>query len=203
MTDSDDQKEAIYRMFSPLALKIANPYLDEEEIAVTEIMSNIDSTNLIVIGGGYLKYLPIAAQYSKRYIVIDNHLSIFINDSIKYLLNSNPNIALINKKYEDLRSADLPSNNSLYIFTFNVISYINDPVYHIKRLIKKGDVVFISSWNPGAQTIFEKYTNHVFNTTNHPKIDIDLFVQHCRQEALNVTRIEGTTIDITIIRNGG
>ncbi len=64
---------------------------------------------------------------------------------------------------------------------FNVISYIEDPIQSINRIIRKGDILFLSSWakNQKARTIRKEYLTYLNNAESHPAVDLSVTTGLC------------------------
>lgn len=164
-----EEKEIFYKMFSPRGLALAQAYLDEEERMlrknIIETPSFSQLSNAIVIGSGPLHYLDLTHSMGKNYIAVDKHLDVFINSHLSYIIDPVQKIELINKSFEDLSAQELPQNNSLFIFTFNVFSYMKNPLSSINRIIKEGDILFIAGWDKKAQEDMVKYLSCIFDNS--------------------------------------
>lgn len=175
-----------YRMLSPQALIYAAPFLGEEKDVLVDFLQNtsqISQMNLVVVGAGELWYLPLGFEYAKRYVSIEPLSDIFLNDSIKYLTTANPRITVINKRFHDVKSADLPDGNSVFVFLFNILAYLEDPLEDINKLIKPGDILFISGWNhrnPLARSVRKQYFDYLNSFEKDVIIDPDGSVGICR-----------------------
>jgi hypothetical protein len=149
---------------------MAKPYLNEEEnIIKNYVLANTYDKlkNIVVIGAGPLRYLNIAPK--KNYVAIDKYLNYFLNKDLKSVIKGSENISLINKPFEEVDRDDLPAGNSLYIFTFNVISYINDIERSINKLIGENNIIFISGWNKMAHSLMSNYLHYVYQSSPYLK----------------------------------
>lgn len=164
------ERKIFQKMFSPQGLNMVEPYLKEEEnILENYVLANIYEKiqNIIVIGAGPLRYLEIASL--KNYIAIDKYLDSFLNKNLKAMIKGKKNISLINKSFEVVEPNELPAENSLYIFTFNVISYINDLERSINKLIGENNIIFISGWNKMAHSLMSNYLHYVYQSSPYLK----------------------------------
>lgn len=159
------EREIFYKMFSPEGLRLAQSYLDEEEDILKRVIRDKNKhhlENLIVIGAGPLRYLELTVRAKLDYIAIDKHLDLFIIDDLKKSLQSILHIEFLNKSFEKLKSNELPKHNSIYIFTFNIFSYLENPVQLINQLIKNENLIFISGWNKEESKSMDKYINYIY-----------------------------------------
>ncbi len=163
------EEEIFQKMFSPRGLKLADPYLKEEKnILNNYILKNSDKIkNIIVIGAGPLRYLEIA--HNKNYIAIDKYLNLFLDKRPETSIKDLKNIKLINKAFEDVEINELPTNNCLYIFTFNVISYIDNPESSIRKIIDKDNIIFISGWSKNCHILMSNYLEYIYQDSSYLK----------------------------------
>lgn len=140
--------EYFYRMLSPQALKLSAAYHQEESSVLEKCLkkNSTKNMNFAAIGGGELWRLRLALAYTKSYACIEPLADVFMNDSVKYLVEQSSNVLYIAKRFEDVTREDLPSRNNFFMFLFNVLAYINDPIEAINKLSKPGDILFISTW---------------------------------------------------------
>jgi hypothetical protein len=141
--------EYFYRMLSPQALTLSAPYNNEESEELERCLcqyAGIKDMNFIAIGGGELWELRKALKYTARYVCIEPLANIFINDSVKFLTEQHDTISIVAKKFGAVMAEDLPSGNSFFMFLFNILAYINDPIESINRLLRQGDILFMSTW---------------------------------------------------------
>lgn len=159
------EREIFYKMFSPEGLKLAQAYLDEEEAILREVINKKRKhplENIIVIGAGPLRYLELIFQSNLNYIAVDKHLDMFVTDGLKKDLSSCLPIELLNKSFEDLKKDELPLHHSIYIFTFNIFSYLRNPLQLINELVNNKNLIFISGWNIEKTEQMNKYINYVY-----------------------------------------
>ncbi len=199
-------EERFYRMLSPFALSYASSFLQEEERHLLQLIKKlpvIGNMNFVVIGAGPLTYLRLGAAYAKKYIAVDPCLDYFINDSMRYLADSTSNVALVKKPFNQLQRSDVGQERCLFVFLFNVISYLENPLATIHQLARPGDILFVSTWNETdtARHTMERYFAYVDNQESY--ITVENLV---RQKALKkfseeflttFSRVETVKGDIT------
>lgn len=163
-----DEKEStrFYRMLSPFALRLASPFLFEERAFLEGFLGKFSSSenmNFVSVGAGGLFYLDMAYKYAKKYIAVDPLINIFVNDSVRFLIKLSSKIKLVNKLFDNVEQSDLGDGNSIYVFLFNVLSYVNNPIKVINKIIKQGDILFISGWNMSTRSrlVMQKYFEYV------------------------------------------
>lgn len=166
------------RMMLPDAEKKASPYIEEERLNVMNLLKQIENAqemNFIVIGAGTLWYIELVYDQVKTYIAIEPLADIFIQKQLRYLLTKHPNIKVIDKELGDFESSDLPSNNSVFVFHFNILAYIPDPLEKINKYIKKGDIIYISSWGTSekARTVRKNYFEYLNLNVSQDSFKID------------------------------
>jgi|SaaInlStandDraft_5_1057022.scaffolds.fasta_scaffold01317_10 hypothetical protein len=146
---SESQKEKLFTsMMQPSALNKANLFLKEEREQVESILLSKkgDISNILVIGGGPLTYIDLARKYGCKHICINPFLFTYLNDNKEIDCLSENCDELISDKFEDIAPNQLLRKNSLYVFHFNVISYIDDVVEKLDWLAKTGEMIVISTW---------------------------------------------------------
>ena len=155
-----------HRMLSPQAIKISESYNSEEEKSLKELLVSIAEArrmNFIAVGAGDLWYLKYGLKYANKYISIEPLTKIFLNESIEYLATQMKDIILIKKKFGDVKKTEIPEDPSIYIFLFNILAYIENPITAINNLLREGDILFISAWNTTkkAKQIRKRYFNYL------------------------------------------
>lgn len=202
-----------YRMLSPQALRISAPYHQEENAALDSCFAAHPETkdmNFIAVGGGELWELRRAMTHAKRYVCIEPLADIFLNDSVQYLVEQFDNISFIGKRFGDVQSRDLPSGNSLFMFLFNILAYLEDPIASINKLAKPGDILFLTTWanTPQAKRIRKTYFDYLNAAEEKVEIDPEDTVGLCHLDNFpfqklssfkKVTPIHGAITDILII----
>lgn len=165
-------------MMMPEAEKIANPYLLEEKNLLSELMSTLPSnqvSNCVVVGAGFLWYLQLADQFGKKYFAVEPLAHLYVQREFNYILTKHENIKIIPKKFGDFSSEEISTGNSLYVFIFNILAYIPNPIKKINSYIKDGDVLFISSWSKSrkAVNLRRKYFDYLnsYESSSTRKID--------------------------------
>lgn len=163
------EEKIFYKMFSPSALNIADPYLVEEKKEIKEhILEKFNNKikNIIVIGAGPLRYLDDFCDSNQNYVAVDKFLNTFTDDNSFCLTDKKYSTLLINNCFENLKKGELPEKDSLYIFTFNVISYISNPLFSLSTHLNKNNVVYISGWNNSFSKERTDYLNHLYDSSS-------------------------------------
>lgn len=205
--------EYFYRMLSPYALRLSAPYNDEESEVLEQCLESYPSVkgmNFVAVGGGELWELRRASKYAKRYICIEPLADIFINDSVKYLVEQFDNISYVPKRFGDVKQSDIPPGNSFFMFLFNILAYVDNPIDSINKLLQPGDVLFISTWAETAEARRTRasYFDHLNEIEKEVIIDPEQGVglshfDHFPFEELahmkSYERVKGTVTDILII----
>lgn len=202
-------------MMLPDSEEKAEPYVKEERTALLKLMSktaNLMQMNFIVVGSGTIWYIEIASNKVGKYIAVEPLADIFIQKQVKFILDKHEDIKIVGKEFGDFPRSELGDQNSIFVFHFNILSYIPNPVKRINKYLKPGDVLYISSWSntPEAKAARKEYFDYLNLTTNPDNFQIDpneevglcnldLFpfneLKHYRKH----TRIKGTITDILII----
>lgn len=182
--DGSVNDDYYYRMLSPQAIKRSLSYQHEEEKSLKDLLSktsNANNMNFIAVGAGELWYLEYGLQYAKKYVSIEPLTKIFLNDSVRYLVKQTPNIALLEKKFGEVLREEIPSGNSIYVFLFNILAYIEKPISIVNRLLREGDILFISSWNSTfkAKEVRTRYFNYLNKFEKKVVIDPDDTIGLC------------------------
>ena len=186
------ERKRFLRMLCPLGLNLAKPYLAEERQSLLALMEkeHLYSNSLfIAIGAGPLIHLDVAISYNQTYVGIDPLINEFINKLVKIPANG---ITIINKTLEEVNKCELPLGRQLFVFLFNVISYINDVAEHVNRLVRPGDFVFFSTWSKTKES--NKNKHDYFQHVNCEKLPFsekrNFMVSIIDADAL-ISRIEG------------
>lgn len=203
------------RMMLPDAEKNAQPYVREEKQELIRLMSQdglINEKNFIVIGAGTLWYIEISYKKVKKYIAIEPLANIFIPKQINFILKKHANIQIINSEFGDFNNQYIPNCNSIFVFHFNILSYITNPIDKINKYLKKNDILYISTWRNTSEgkKIRKKYFDYInMNRTDNsfiidPKTSVGLCnldcfpfkkLKHYKQHK----RVKGNITDILII----
>ncbi len=153
-------------MLSKKALDIATPYLQEEKLILEQLMENNPKTrdmNFCVIGAGPLFYFSTGIRYANNYIAVEPHINQFVNSSYVETLMLDSKVTVFPQYFEEFckkaAKKESSAQNTLYVFWFNVINYIESPIRFLNKILKKGDIVFISGWSDSsyAKKNIEKY----------------------------------------------
>lgn len=160
-------KDYFFRMMSPQASKLAKSFNAEETQAINNLLDEVKGVkkmNFVVIGAGTLWYLRESFHKVKRYVEVDPLADLYLNSQFKFLIEQFSKISLIEKRFQNIDKNELPEGNSIYAFIFNILSYIEHPIKNINRLLKPGDVLFISSWRQTKEA--KKVRSQYFNYLN-------------------------------------
>ena len=205
--------EYFYRMLSPYALKLSEPYNTEESNILDQCLRahhNIGDMNFVAVGGGELWELRRAAKFTKNYVCIEPLADIFINDSVKFLTEKLDNVSYIAKPFGDVDRGELPDGNAFFMFLFNILAYIEDPVRAINHIVRPGDTLFITTWadTDDARRVRSAYFAHLNGRETEVIIDPELSVGLSHLDNFpfdelkyfnRYERIEGTVADVLII----
>ncbi len=202
-----------FRMMSPQATKLTTQYDREEQNNLAKLfktLPNLKSINFIVVGAGPLWSIELAFSRVKNYIAIEPLSNLFIQKQFSFLIKQFPHIQIINKKFQDVSKEKLPQGKSIYAFIFNIISYMENPIVYINKLIRKGDILYISTWNntKEAKEIRRKYFDYLNSFEKNVIIDPEKTIGLCNLDIFpfnelkyykNHKRIKGEITDILII----
>jgi hypothetical protein len=206
-------QEYFYRMLMPEALKLSKPYNDEEALALKHFLQRNQVTrkmNLVAVGAGELWYLQFGLKYAKRYVEIEPLLDLFLNTDVEFLTEHFHKVYLIDKRFGEVPNELMPPGPSLYVFLFNIFSYIDSAVQTVNRVVEEGDILFLSTWNrtPEAKAVRKRYFDFLNATEEKTIIDPETTValtdfDHFPFDELRYykrhRRITGSITDILII----
>lgn len=202
-----------FRMMSPKAAKLGKPFDREESAQLKKLLNElpaVKSMNFVVVGAGPLWYMPTTFNKVAKYIAIEPLGKLYVGKQFRFLLKKFDNIKLIEKKFQDVDMKDIPEGNSVYAFIFNILAYIDHPIQNINRIIKKGDVLFISSWSntEEAKKVRKKYFNYLNKFEEDVVIDpektiglchLDNFPYHKLKYYQSHSLVKGTITDTLVI----
>jgi hypothetical protein len=176
--EGEVNQDYFYRMLTPEALKFSKPYNDEEAKVLKNFLKTNPSTkemNLVAIGAGELWYLQYGLKYAKSYVEIEPLLDLFLNDDVEFLAKNFNRIHLFDKRFGEVGNGEMPPGPSLYVFLFNIFSYIDNAINIINEVIEEGDVLFISTWNstPEAKKVRKEYFDYLNQSEGKTVIDPD------------------------------
>jgi|GEM_PF-6961237 hypothetical protein len=163
----NNEEMSFYRMLSKESGKFTKYYLTEEGEILKNFVTKqteVKNMNFVVVGAGPLLHLPLGYENSKRYIAIDPITDLFVKNSQQNFISKNKKIKIFKKYFEELEPNEISSENSLYVFTFNVISYIKNWKNALNKIIKRGDIVFVSYWNNNLKnkTLINEYYDFIY-----------------------------------------
>lgn len=136
----DIEDNYFVRMMLPDAEKKAEPYIKEERKVLLTLLASIQNAiniNFIVIGAGTLWYIDTVYDLVKKYIAVEPLADIFIQRQIRYLLAKHANIQVIDKELGDFDKESFPSDRSLFVFHFNILAYIPNPIRKINKYVRR------------------------------------------------------------------
>lgn len=144
-------------MMHPDALKIAQPFLDEECQIILNLIKSHCCTQFLGLGSANGLYSNVISRCC-NYIGVDpfHHLN-------------KRKTKIIRKKFQDI---DIERGNDKFIisFLFNLISYIDqlDIVHFLNRNSKSGDIITISTWNTDlvSLSLRKKYFHRIIPNTD-------------------------------------
>lgn len=138
--------ECYYRMMESKTRIIALPYEMEERCVLSDIINEIPQKSLcqmVVVGAANYSYFEIAKEYSMDYVAVDP-------TGYRYICNSPGcyrNSKYIPLDFGEFESEELKKKRTIFIFMFNVLAYIPNPIVQINRYINPQDIILISTWN--------------------------------------------------------
>lgn len=170
-------QEYFVRMMMPEIQKLALPFELEEEKELSILLRSIkkNNNNFVVVGAGTLFYIELALKLNFKYIAVEPLIDLFVQKQVKFLLNQNKKIKLINKDFGNFSKSELPAKNTVFAFIFNILGYIKNPLAKINKYLKAGDIIFICSWNnenPKARKVRKEYFKTLNNTNQKQNLII-------------------------------
>ncbi len=180
-------EDYFHRMMSPEAALLARPYDREEIVQIKSLLAelpNCAQMNFVVVGAGQLWYMPTTFKKVAHYIAIEPLGKLFVTKQFRFLIKQFDTITLLEKKFQDVEPLDIPEGSSVYAFIFNILAYIDHPIKNINRLLKKGDVLFITSWSnrDEAKKVRRKYFNYLNQFEDEVVIDPEKTIGLCHLE---------------------
>lgn len=159
-------------MYSRSALSAAQEYLShEKEVVISVLQQNPLIKNLVVIGSGPAAYLDTAYDFQCQYIGIDPF----------YRLKevNKKNIFYFDCSFNDINRTQLPDGPCLFLFWFNVLHYLKDPVQALIKITKTEDIILHSTWSFKNDTTqyMKSYFREVYRDS-----------AHCYQQAIKCIR---------------
>lgn len=187
--------EYFFRMMSPRASKISKRYIDDETELLTSMISGLEDHhdyNLVVVAGGQLGKLQVGLELTKSYTCIEPLTDLYMGRNVLYLVKKMSKIRLVKKLLSEVRKGDLPEGKNIFVFLFNILAYIDNPIKEINRISKPGDVLFISTWNltPVAKKIRTKYFNYLNSFEKQVIIDPEQTVGICNLEKFPFSQLK-------------
>ncbi|MBO9480692.1 hypothetical protein [Salinisphaera sp. G21_0] len=153
-------------MLNSQSLRLTAPYLQHESgVLQNLIISDTKINNMVVVGSGPLTFRNLAISHDIGYYAVDPF----------YRVNSDANVInFINLHFESITRSQITKENVIFVFWFNVAFYIKDFSESVRRIVRKGDILFISSWGNGIQSkaLLKKYLKSVYQTRDEGTIEI-------------------------------
>lgn len=209
-----EKDDYFIKMMMPDAEKKAELYIQEEKDAIARLLSGVKSLNkmnFIVVGAGALWYIEMAFARAKRYIAIEPLADIFIQKQFSFILSKHKNIKVIAKELGNFKKSEIPNNSSIFIFHFNILAYLPDPIDKINKYLKKGDILYFSTWGNSnrARKIKQEYFKYLgldqaanpfkIDFSSDKLCDLDAFPFDQLKYYKTHKRIKGKIADILII----
>lgn len=208
-------EEYFVKMMMPQIQKIAKPFEDEEGETLANVIKTIESTtyNLVVVGAGTLFYVEHALEHGMQYIAIEPLIDIFLQKQIKFIVQKHSDIKYIGSEFGIFDTKELGQKKSLFAFIFNILGYIQQPLTHINKYLKAGDILFIASWNSESMPSVkvrddyfsalneasDRFDNIMYNKETTGLCRLDHFPFHALKYYQHHKRIKNTITDILII----
>lgn len=166
------------RMMLPDAEQIAAPYVTEEKNSVTKLLKSLPDASersLVVVGAGPLWYRDIAREKVKQYVAVEPLADIFISKEEQEEMMKDPFVHVINTGFGDFPAEQLPAGKTVFLFHFNIISYIPHPMRVINKYCKPGDILYLSTWNttPHAKDVRKQYFDYLNASADPSEYVID------------------------------
>lgn len=209
------QNDYFVRMMLPDSEKKAEPYVKEEAKWLKELITSVhglNQWNFVVVGSGTLWYLDLVYNHVKNYVAVEPLADVFIQKQVNFILSYHSDIHVIPNQFGEFNKEQIPSANSVFLFHFNILSYIPEPINKINKYLRKGDVLYISTWNNSeiAKKSRRDYFNYINNGMNDKefKVDPDKPIGLCNLDNFPFNelkyytthkRIKGEVTDILII----
>ncbi|WP_257296771.1 hypothetical protein [Endozoicomonas sp. YOMI1] len=168
-------------MLNSQSLRITAPFLQHElSILQNLIIGDTKINNMVVVGSGPLTYRNLAILHNIGYYAVDPF----------YRVNSDANaINMINLHFESITRNQITKENVIFVFWFNVAFYIKNFAESVRRTVRKGDILFISSWGNGIESkaLLKKYLKSVYQTKDERMIEIMVneILKFCPVESLS------------------
>ncbi|MBO9494091.1 hypothetical protein J7438_08330 [Thalassotalea sp. G20_0] len=168
-------------MLNSQSLRLTAPYLQHESAVLQNlIVGDTKINNMVVVGSGPLTFQNLAILHDIGYYAVDPF----------YRVNSDTNVINnINLHFESITRSQITYENVMFVFWFNVAFYINDFAESVRRIVRKGDILFISSWGNGIESkaLLKKYLQSVYQTQDEGTIEImvNKILKFCPVETLS------------------
>ncbi|MET8872151.1 hypothetical protein [Nocardia sp. NPDC004604] len=145
-------------MMEQPAVDVAAPLLSEESRLITELANAIGFRGTVAgIGDATQTYRKLAMRLGGDYVCIDPRLRpVRVASAQAELSNA---ALLLSRKFGQLDRSNLPAGAILWIFPFNLYSYLPTAPDDLKSVCRVGDVVVISAWSdtPHAIALRKRY----------------------------------------------
>ena len=196
------------RMFNPAALMQATAYHREERRQLDDVLGdtqNLALKSMVTIGAGPLAYCDLGLRLCRNYIAVDPHAYSHLTAELKERILLEKRIAIVSEGYEEFVAHQTPGE-SIYLFPFNVISYLESPEEKLLTHLTSGDVVFISTWAGSEQAMkvreayFRSFAYSHERSTEKPIYDLESCARKLRSGGLKVALMPGEICHSLIAR---
>lgn len=190
-------------MYSPAALSIVEPYLVEESQLLQKYLKFNSVKSLICVGCGPGKYQDTSKKHKLFYVGIDPVINKYFQNYYFPYKDKTAHKILIKDVFEnvclDKFDGEIPKPR-FWIFTFNVVSYIQNFWDHIRRLSFPGDIFFISVWSSSskAEILKDKYYQRICGDNKMKKETKEYLIKNYHYSLSKLTNIPfklGTNIE--------
>jgi hypothetical protein len=162
--------DCFLEMQSPTCLHLTAPYHQEETAAIEFLLKKGLFDNVIIIGGGNLRYIDRVMAYGKSYTVVDPNITKSPSAS-----TLGKKVTMIKKSFDAVQKSELPVGPKLFIFLFNSFAYLKNALEHLSDLTDEHDSIVLSGWNnqnPLSLQLQQRYYD-ALNSRFHCSITTD------------------------------
>jgi hypothetical protein len=194
-----NESDYFLRMFTPDSLMLASAYHREERRQLYDALGdteNLAHKSMVTIGAGPLAYCDLGLRLCRNYIAVDPHSYAHLTGELKEWILLEKRISIVSEGYENFIAQKSPGDR-IYLFPFNVISYLDDPEEKLLGNLTSGDVVFIATWagSEQARKVREAYLRSFSypheRSTEKPIYDLESCASVLRSRGLKVALMPG------------
>ena len=208
--------EYFIRMMLPIIKEEVHSYDAEEKKILLDILENLidkELHQLVVIGAGTLSYVEVATSLRINYVAVEPLINFYIQKELLFVLKQQSNISIIPENFGEFKENKLREGKRIFMFVFNVFAYIPNPIDKINQYLKKGDIIFISTWNlhsDKANDIRTKYFDMICKSMDVENLnefkkgktyDLNEFSFEKLNSYVSHKRLKGDITDILIIQS--